>query len=277
MNNVGVGGLIFLVNFAAATNPASATLDSVRKSGILRVGATLDYPPFSLRCKDGSAAGADIDAMDSLARTLGASIEIVPTTWPTLQSDAAQDRFDIAVGGITVTLARLRLVAMVPTGAKSSKIAVARCGNHLLSLPLDDLDESSIRVGVNPGGTNAAFVHDHLPHVKVTSLAQGQQWPSILDGKVNMTVTDSIEARLEALSKPGELCAGARPLSSFSEKGFLLPNRSDVAWRQYVQTWFYKEASTYNHSVDAWLERQANATLHDSWACQHGFAVLGLI
>ena len=270
-------GLIILVDFAAAIKHASvSTLDSVLQSGILRVGATLDYPPFSLRCKDGSAAGADIEAMVSLARTLGASIQIVPTTWPTLLSDAADGRFDIAAGGISITLRRLRRVAMVPIAeARSSKIAVARCGDHLLSLPLDDLDESSIRVAVNPGGTNAAFVHDHLPHVQVTNLAQGEQWANILEAKVNMSVTDSIEARLQALSRPGELCAGLRPLSSLPEtKGFLLPGRSDVAWKQYVQTWLRTQAATYNHSLEAWLERVANSTLKDTSACQRGSAIL---
>ena len=262
-------GLIILVDFAAAIKHASvSTLDSVLQSNF-EGWSQLDYPPFSLRCKDGSAAGADIEAMVSLARTLGASIQIVPTTWPTLLSDAADGRFDIAAGGISITLRRLRRVAMVPIAeARSSKIAVARCGDHLLSLPLDDLDESSIRVAVNPGGTNAAFVHDHLPHVQVTNLAQGEQWANILEAKVNMSVTDSIEARLQALSRPGELCAGLRPLSSLPEtKGFLLPGRSDVAWKQYVQTWLRTQAATYNHSLEAWLS--VGHSTHDL-ACQRG-------
>ena len=43
---------------------------------------------------------------NNLARSLGVRLEIVKTSWPGLQSDLQADRFDIAMGGITITLDR---------------------------------------------------------------------------------------------------------------------------------------------------------------------------
>ena len=50
---------------------ASATLARIRDAGILRVGTTGDYTPFSLKRPDGTYEGSDIDMAHDLAATLG--------------------------------------------------------------------------------------------------------------------------------------------------------------------------------------------------------------
>ena len=47
------------------------TLYRIRAGGVLRVGTTGDYTPFSLRRADGSYEGADIDMAHDLAGTIG--------------------------------------------------------------------------------------------------------------------------------------------------------------------------------------------------------------
>ena len=83
----------------------SLTLARIKASGILRVGTTGDYTPFSLLQPDGSYAGADIDMAHDLAARLGVGISFVPTVWFDLLEDFLADRFDIAMGGVTVTAA----------------------------------------------------------------------------------------------------------------------------------------------------------------------------
>ena len=38
------------------------TLRAVLSRGVVRIGLTLDYPPFPMDCADGTAAGSDVDA-----------------------------------------------------------------------------------------------------------------------------------------------------------------------------------------------------------------------
>ena len=54
-------GLLLLVGMKAVDTPTTSALDRVLRSNTLRVGTTLDYAPYSLRCPDGTAAGADIE------------------------------------------------------------------------------------------------------------------------------------------------------------------------------------------------------------------------
>jgi hypothetical protein len=44
----------------------------------------------------------------SLAQSLGVRLEMVKTSWSTLKSDLQTNSFDIAMGGITITLDRQR-------------------------------------------------------------------------------------------------------------------------------------------------------------------------
>src|SRR5436305_6823771 len=60
---------------------SSPTLRRIQASGVLRVGTTGDYTPFSLLQPDGSYIGADIDMAHDLAERLGVDIEFVPSVW----------------------------------------------------------------------------------------------------------------------------------------------------------------------------------------------------
>src|SRR4051812_549193 len=95
---------------------ASPTLSHIRTAGVLRVGTTGDYTPFSLKRPDGSYEGADIEMAHDLAARLGVRLELVPTIWVELLDDFLAERFDIAMGGVTVTAARAeRVFFSVPT------------------------------------------------------------------------------------------------------------------------------------------------------------------
>jgi hypothetical protein len=89
---------------------AQSRLDDIAGRGTLRVGMTGDYRPFSQRDKDtGAYSGLDVDMANSLAEALGVKLEIVGTTWATLMQDLGEGKFDVGMGGISITLARQRV------------------------------------------------------------------------------------------------------------------------------------------------------------------------
>ena len=96
--------LAALVGLADAETPTR--LDAIVEAGVLRVGQTEDYRPFSFADASGKVEGLDVDMAMSLAQSLGVKLEIVKTSWPMLRSDLEANRFDIAMGGITITLDR---------------------------------------------------------------------------------------------------------------------------------------------------------------------------
>ncbi|MGH7104372.1 MAG: transporter substrate-binding domain-containing protein, partial [Acetobacteraceae bacterium] len=88
--------------------PAYSLLDVIRARGELRVGLTGDYKPFSfLDHANGTFTGLDVDMAGALAKAMGVKLAIVHTTWPTMMADLMAGKFDLAMGGVTITLARL--------------------------------------------------------------------------------------------------------------------------------------------------------------------------
>ena len=90
------------------------TLDRIQERGTLLVGTTGDYRPLSYRePESGAYWGFGIDVAGEIARELNVSISFVPTSWPTLSADVRNpELFDFAIGGITITEARLETMNM---------------------------------------------------------------------------------------------------------------------------------------------------------------------
>src|SRR6202035_4402726 len=103
----GLFAYVLLSTFAGPTQAEPPTrLDAIVGDRILRVGLTEDYRPFSFADASGTVEGIDVDMAMSLAQSLGVRLEIVKTSWSTLKSDLEANSFDIAMGGITITLDR---------------------------------------------------------------------------------------------------------------------------------------------------------------------------
>ena len=77
--------LLAVVAFAAPAAAQTSRLDDILARGVLRVGTTGDYRPFTALDKaSGAYSGFDIDLARSLGAALGVRIEFEPTSWPNL-------------------------------------------------------------------------------------------------------------------------------------------------------------------------------------------------
>ena len=145
----------------------SPTLDRIRAAGILRVGTTGDYTPFSLKQPDGSYQGADIDMAHDLAKRLGVGIEFVPTVWVDLLDDFLADRFDIAMGGVTVTPERAAKASFSTPTFVDGKRPLARREYRDRFTNFAAIDQPGVRIIANPGSANEAFVRGHFRQATV--------------------------------------------------------------------------------------------------------------
>ena len=80
-------------------------VEKILKRGVLYVGTTSDYKPFTY-IENGEHKGYDIEVAKLIAKELGVKVEFVPTTWKTLLDDLQAGKFDVAMGGITRTTKR---------------------------------------------------------------------------------------------------------------------------------------------------------------------------
>lgn len=102
---------LFIQKGDAEPTKKLSRLDLNLKRGEIRVGTTGDNKPFTyLIPKTKQYEGYDIDVAKMLAKDLGVKVKFVKTTWPNLMSDLQANKFDIAMGGITRTLEREKIL-----------------------------------------------------------------------------------------------------------------------------------------------------------------------
>ena len=229
-----------------ATRPAAAAsrLDDILARGVLRVGTTGDYKPFTLRVAGGDGfVGMDIALASELAKSLGVKLQLVPTTWGTLMGDLAEDRFDMAVGGVSVSLERQKKAFFSQPYLRDGKTPIARCDDVRKYETLADIDRPEVRLIVNPGGTNERFARAQAPHARLIVHPDNVTiFDRIVAGEADVMITDAIEARLQQRLHP-KLCA-IHPEApfDFSEKAFLL--QRDVALKAWVDQWLHLAVET---------------------------------
>jgi cyclohexadienyl dehydratase len=226
-----------LLLVAAHAAVAQSRLDDIVARGTLRVGLTGDYRPFSLRDKDsGAYSGLDVDMANTLAEALGVRLEIVPTTWGTLLPDLGEGKFDIGMGGISITLARQRVALFSQPVMRAGKAAIARCPDRDRFAALPEIDRPGVKVLVNPGGTNETFDRANLHQAEIVSFPDNTRiFDALAAGQGDLMITDAVETKLQQKLHPG-LCAihPDQPLD-FGELGYLLPR--DVVFKEFVDQW----------------------------------------
>ena len=242
---------VALVETAAAP---TSRLDDILARGVLRVGSTGDYKPFSYRTANGGFIGLDIALAADLAASLGVKLQVVPTTWGAMLGDLGSDHFDLAIGGVSVSLERQKKAFFSIPYLRDGKTPIARCEDARKYQSLADIDRPEVRLIVNPGGTNERFARAHAAHATLTVFPDNVTiFDRIVTGEADVMITDAIEARLQQRLHP-KLCA-IHPEApfDFSEKAVLLPR--DVALKAYVDQWLHQaiESGAFAKANEQWL------------------------
>lgn len=203
---------------------AGPRLDKIMENKLIRVGTPGDYRPFAIKTDTGYA-GHDIDVIEQVAKELGVKVEYVPTTWPNLMKDIQADKFDVAVGGITRNVARIRQVAMLPGYAPFGKVALVRAADKAKFAAPDDLNKASVRVIKNPGGTNEAYVLEKLKAAQVSTHDKNAEIPGLIaEGKGDAMITETYEALHYSKADPRLYAAYIdAPLTPKNYLGFMIP------------------------------------------------------
>jgi len=250
MRHAALAGLLI-----SALAPAQAgRMDDIAARGVLRVGSTGDYKPFSYRQAGGEFIGMDVELAGELARALGVRLQVVPTSWPTLMADLDADKFDLAVSGVSVTAERQRQALFSVPYLHDGKTPITRCEHVARYQALAQIDRPGVRLIVNPGGTNERFARANAPRAQLTVYPDNVTiFGQIVSGAADLMMTDAIETRLQQRLHP-QLCA-VHPEAPFDrvDKAILLPR--DPALKAYVDRWLQQrlDSGDVPQRLERWL------------------------
>lgn len=219
---------------------AEPTWATLQRVGVLRVGTTGDYAPFS-DDRGGELRGLDIELMEALGKAWGVAVVFVRTSWPTLMADLGKRRFDLAASGVSITPERRRQADFSAAYFFDGKTPIARRAEAARFSTLEKIDQPGVRVIVNPGGTNERFVREQIKRATIVLHPDNRTiFQEIVAGRADVMITDGIEVRLQMRRHPELAGTMAEPFTG-AGKAILLSSRSELTAR-----------------IDAWLEPQIN-------------------
>ena len=247
----------FLLIAAPAHAQQSSRLDEIMKCGTLRVGMTGDYLPFtSLDKATSTFRGFDVDMAEALGKALGVKVEFVQTAWPQLMKDFEADNFDMAMGGVSITLDRQKKGIFSTPIMREGKTPIARCADKGKFETIADIDQPGTRVIVNPGGTNERFAKANIRKAEIKTHNDNVTiFDEIAKGNADLMMTDSSETRYQQKLHPGVLCAvhPEKPFD-FAEKAYWL--QRDPALKAFVDQWLHiaVEDGSFKKIYARWFE-----------------------
>lgn len=216
----------------------------------LRVGTSGDYSPFSSGAGSPGDAeafgrelhGFDIDLIRTFARETGRRVEFVRFRWPQLSADLADDRFDLAVSGVTVRADRSLVGRFSVPVARSGAVLLVRAGDG--ERAIETFDAPGVTLAVNQGGHLERVTRAHFPRASIRPIERNRDvLNELVSGRAQAVVTDTLEA-------PHWLGAaeGLKALGPFTRDDKAALIRADLP--------------TLAHELDAWLlARERDGTL----------------
>ncbi|MFF2157675.1 transporter substrate-binding domain-containing protein [Paenibacillus chitinolyticus] len=232
-------------------------LDQIVAQGYIRVGTTGDYRPFTyLNPETKQYEGYDIDAAKQLAKSLGVEVRFVQTSWPNMMTDMLADKFDIAVGGVTRNTDRQKKAQMTEGYITFGKSPLIRLEDKDKYKSVEDINKPTVKIGVNPGGTNEVFVREHLKNANVTVVQNNLDIPGLVaDGTYDVMITDNIEALTYAKKDKRLYAALSDNTFTKSEKAFMI-QRGDTIFENYLDVWMdeMKLQGKFDELRKTWVE-----------------------
>jgi cyclohexadienyl dehydratase len=237
--------VVLALTLGSMAGAQTSRLDEILERGVVRVGTTGDYKPFTYLNKETEAyEGIDIDMAKSLAKALGVKLEFVPTTWKEIVTGVVEKRYDVAMGGISKKLNRQMQVFFTIPYLETGKAPITLKENVDKFQTLEQIDREGVTVIVNPGGTNEQFARDNLKKAKIIVHDDNVTiFDQIVAGKADLMITDAVETLVQEQIHPELAAVNPDKPFTFTEFGYILP-RGDIIFKEWLDLWLHTAIKT---------------------------------
>jgi cyclohexadienyl dehydratase len=221
----------------ASAAESTSLLTTVAQRGVLRVGTTGTYFPFSQIAADGSFEGYDIDVAKKIGEDLGVRVEFVQAPWPTIVAGLAAGKYDIAASGISLTLDRMKSVAFTDSYVRPSVVPLIRKQDEGKYKTWRDLDSPDVTIAVMLGTSAERMTRTTFTKANIISVeAPALDWQEVLSGHAHAAINDNLTyARVERHNSALVVLDPEHPLKS--DFNGMITKQGDQVWLNWLNAW----------------------------------------
>lgn len=164
------------VSYAGATKDLAddSTLTSIVERGVIRIGFDT-FKPWAMKDKKGEFIGFEIDVAKKLAADMGVKIKHVPTAWKGIIPALLNNKFDVLIGGMSVTPERnLKVNFTIPYEYSGMSIVASKKMASGMT-KLSDFNKPEVTISVRQGTTAHLAAKNFLPNATLKVFAEEPQ------------------------------------------------------------------------------------------------------
>lgn len=145
---------------ARAQTPDSA-IETMKKRGSMMVGMAT-FVPWAMRDEQGKLVGFEVDVATKLAKDLDLKLELVPTAWDGIIPALIAGKFDVIIGGMTITTKRnLTVNFSAPYDYAGTSLAVAKSMEP--GFKLEALNSPKVTIACRRASTACTNAAEYFP------------------------------------------------------------------------------------------------------------------
>lgn len=185
-----VSALSLVFNFSVQASD-TPNLDKINDRGTLRVGMST-FVPWAMRDKQGKLIGFEIDVATRLAQDSGWDIEFVPTAWDGIIPALLAQKFDVIIGGLSVTPERSKSVLFSQPYSHSGVQVTANKKLAANFNTVDDFNSRRIKIAARRGATTVQVARDTFPKARILQFDdEAQAFQEVLNGNAHAVIASS--------------------------------------------------------------------------------------
>jgi polar amino acid transport system substrate-binding protein len=142
-----------------------STIEQVARRGTLRVGMDV-FVPWAMKDKKGELIGFEIDVARRLAKDMGVKVEFVPTKWSGIIPALMAGKFDVIIGGMSVTPQRNMKINFTMPYYYTSQGLLANL-EKCKGFGVDDFNSPDVTLAARLGSTAALAAKKRFPRAKL--------------------------------------------------------------------------------------------------------------
>jgi polar amino acid transport system substrate-binding protein len=164
---------VFVLSLAASTSAgenqrnlaAESAIEQIAKRGVIKVGMDV-FVPWAMKDKKGELIGFEIDIAKKFAKDMGVKIEFVPTKWSGIIPALITGKFDVLIGGMTITTQRnLKINFTRPYYYTEQGLMAHK--KKAAGFKVSDFNSPGVTIAARLGSTAAVAAKQQFPKAKL--------------------------------------------------------------------------------------------------------------
>lgn len=220
----------------AAGEAAPSLMDQIQKRGVIRVGFS-SFVPWAMQDKQGEFIGFEVDVARRLAKDLGVDIQLVPTRWAGIIPALLTDKFDVIIGGVSVTPERnLKGNFTIPYDYATIEALANKEKSKNMRFP-EDYNKADVVIAARTGSTPALIAKKHFPQATLRLFDdEAPAVQEVLAGRAHLMLSSAPLPAFETMKNPDILCQPSSKALSSQPVGFVI-RKGDVDTLNVLDNW----------------------------------------